>query len=205
MWNATIRNYSSRASIWAVGTPLGFVGHSSGFRSLLGLVKFAFGSEFKGSISTIHRTFSPFLVRICLQCYKVHTTQIDCSIDLMQIWQLLISINWISSHAWLPYICLWFSFFSNVYHFACHWPTALKFGCITNFDMLFLVMGFISLVDEIQFMLISSRHICIRSISYFTSFTKKVYLFPRIQGISQKSDNCHDVVVSGWFLSNLMQ
>ena len=29
--------------------------------------------------------------------------------------------------------------------------------------MLFLVMGFISLVDEIQFMLISSRHICIRS------------------------------------------
>ena len=32
---------------------------------------------------------------------------------------------------------------------------------VTNFDMLFLV---ISLVDEIQFMLISSRHICIRSI-----------------------------------------
>ena len=36
--------------------------------------------------------------------------------------------------------------------------------CLTNFDMLFLVMGFISLVDEIQFMLIRSRHICIRSI-----------------------------------------
>ena len=31
--------------------------------------------------------------------------------------------------------------------------------------MLFLMMGFISLVDEIQFMLISSRHICIRSIA----------------------------------------
>ena len=45
------------------------------------------------------------------------------------------------------------------------WPTALKLGCITNFDMLFLVMRFISLVDEIQFMLISSRHICIRSIA----------------------------------------
>ena len=32
-------------------------------------------------------------------------------------------------------------------------------GCVTNFDMLFLVMGYISLVDEIQiqFMLISSR------------------------------------------------
>ena len=37
-----------------------------------------------------------------------------------------------------------------------------ELGCITNFDMLFLVMGFIALVDEIQFMLISSRHICIR-------------------------------------------
>ena len=45
------------------------------------------------------------------------------------------------------------------------WPTALKLGCVTNLDMLFLVLGFISLVDEIQFMLISSRHICIRSIS----------------------------------------
>ena len=49
----------------------------------------------------------------------------------------------------LPYICLLFSGFSNVYHSACVWPTALKLGCITNFDMLFLVMGFISLVDEI--------------------------------------------------------
>ena len=28
-------------------------------------------------------------------------------------------------------------------------PTALKLGCITNSDMLFLVMGFIPLVDEI--------------------------------------------------------
>ena len=36
---------------------------------------------------------------------------------------------------------------------------------ITNFDTLFLVMGLISLVDEVQFMLISSRHICIRSIA----------------------------------------
>ena len=38
---------------------------------------------------------------------------------------------------------------------------ALKPGCVTNLDMLFLVMGLISLVDEIQFMLISSHHICI--------------------------------------------
>ena len=54
--------------------------------------------------------------------------------------------------------------FSNVYHSACVCPTALKLGCITNFDMLFLVMGFIALVDEIQFMLFSSHHICIGSI-----------------------------------------
>ena len=60
------------------------------------------------------------------------------------------------------HLSLLFSSFSNVYHFACVWPTALKLGCITNFDMLFLVMVLISLVDEIQFMLISSRHICIR-------------------------------------------
>ena len=40
--------------------------------------------------------------------------------------------------------------------------TALKLGSVTNFDMLFLVMGFISLIDEIQFMLISSCHIYIR-------------------------------------------
>ena len=56
--------------------------------------------------------------------------------------------------------------FSNAYYFTCVWPTALKFSCVTNLDMLFLTMGFISLVDEIQFMLISSCHICIRWIQY---------------------------------------
>ena len=60
--------------------------------------------------------------------------------------------------------CLLFWVFSNVYHFASVWSTALKLGCLTNFDMLFLVMGFIPLVDEIQFMQISSHYICIRSI-----------------------------------------
>ena len=60
---------------------------------------------------------------------------------------------------------LFFWVFTNVYHSACVWPRALKLGCVTNFNMLFLVMGFISLVDEIQFMLISSRHICIRSMT----------------------------------------
>ena len=53
--------------------------------------------------------------------------------------------------------CLLFSGFSNVYHFVCVRPRALKLGCCSNFDMLFLVMGFISLVDQIQFMLINSR------------------------------------------------
>ena len=33
-------------------------------------------------------------------------------------------------------------------------PTALKLGCVSNLDTLFLMMEFISLVDEIQFMLI---------------------------------------------------
>ena len=95
--------------------------------------------------------------------------------DLMQIWRLLISINWILSikemnpittrvcQNWPPYICLLFSCFSNVYHSACVWPTALKLRCVANLDTLFL-FTFISLVDEIQFMLISGRHICIRSI-----------------------------------------
>ena len=48
-----------------------------------------------------------------------------------------------------------FSGFSNVYHSACVWSGILELGCITNFDMLFLVIfGFIWLVDEIIFMLI---------------------------------------------------
>ena len=39
---------------------------------------------------------------------------------------------------------------------------------VTHLDTLFLVIGFISLVDEIQCMLISSCNICIRSIvEYF--------------------------------------
>ena len=47
------------------------------------------------------------------------------------------------------------------------WPTALKLGCISNFNMRFLLMGLISLVDEIQFMLISSHHICILKVYTF--------------------------------------
>ena len=62
-----------------------------------------------------------------------------------------------------------FSGFPNVYHFACVSPTALKLYRVTNLDTLFLVMGFNSLVDEIQFMLIGRRHICIRSIRQATA------------------------------------
>ena len=67
---------------------------------------------------------------------------------------------------------LLFSSFSNVCHSPFVWPTALKLGCITNYDMLFLVMGFISLVDKIQLMLISSRHICIRSMAMENRLSK---------------------------------
>ena len=37
-------------------------------------------------------------------------------------------------------------------------PTFLQIGCVINFDMLFLVIGFNSVVDEIKLMLICSRH-----------------------------------------------
>ena len=74
---------------------------------------------------------------------------------------------------WLPYICLLFSGFSNVYHFTCVWPTALKLGCITNSDMLFLVMGFNSLVDKIKFMLISSRHFYTRRNMFLMNLSRR--------------------------------
>ena len=54
-----------------------------------------------------------------------------------------------SDHTFVSYI---FSDFSNVYYSAYISPTALKLGRIINFDMLFLVMKLISLVDEKQFM-----------------------------------------------------
>ena len=78
-------------------------------------------------------------------------------------------------------------------NFACVWSTALKLGCITNLDMLFLVMGFISLVDEIHYMLISSRHICIRSIDFFLNLN-----YPQIN----KVGTCDHVVIVGlvWWL-----
>ena len=44
-----------------------------------------------------------------------------------------------------PYICHLFWGFSNVCHSACVWPTALKLGCVTNFDMLFRKMGIVCL------------------------------------------------------------
>ena len=105
--------------------------------------------------------------------------------------------NYTSTHAWLPHICFLFSGFSNVYHSACVWPTALKLGCITNFDMLFLVTGFNSLVNGIQFMLISSRHICVRSVAV-SFFWGGLFLF-----FPQHGPSFHDwsAARSCWWMS----
>ena len=74
---------------------------------------------------------------------------------------------------------------SNVCQSTCVWPTALKLGCITNFDTLFLVMGLISLVGEIQFMLISNRHICIRFATFnFWHRTTQRLTLPQDRNIS---------------------
>ena len=54
-----------------------------------------------------------------------------------------------SKLAWLPYICLLFSSLSDIPR-----VYSSETWLYYKFDMLFLVMGFISLVDEIQFMLI---------------------------------------------------
>ena len=83
----------------------------------------------------------------------------------------------------LPYICLLFSALSNlnVYHFACVWPTALKLGRITNVDMLFLTMRFISLFYENKFMLISGSHVWNRSVLYVhlpIGYTPPLLLLP---------------------------
>ena len=62
----------------------------------------------------------------------------------------------LSNYKWTPCgltaSCLIFGF-SNVWHSAGVWPTALKLDCVTNFDMVFLVIGFICLLDEIKFIL----------------------------------------------------
>ena len=47
-----------------------------------------------------------------------------------------------------------------MYVILCVLPSALKLGHVTNFNMLFLVMmGFICLVDEVKFMLMSSYNL----------------------------------------------
>ena len=56
-------------------------------------------------------------------------------------------------------------------------PIFLKLGWITNFDMLFLVMGFISLDDETKVMLISSHHFCIRTTERYPGFQRFSFLF----------------------------
>ena len=59
-----------------------------------------------------------------------------------------------STQASLPYICLLFSGSSSVCYIAGVCPKFLKVGCVTNVDKVFLVMRFISLIDEIKFLLI---------------------------------------------------
>ena len=44
--------------------------------------------------------------------------------------------------------------------------------CVTNLDMFFLAMGFISLFNEIQFMLISSRHFRVNLYGSLTFFLR---------------------------------
>ena len=59
-----------------------------------------------------------------------------------------------STQASLPYICPLFSGSSSVCYIAGVCPKFLKVGCVTNVDKVFLVMRFISLIDEIKFLLI---------------------------------------------------
>ena len=104
------------------------------------------------------------------------------------------------SQAW-PYICLLFSGFSNVCHSAAFWPTALKLGCITNFDMLSLVIGFISLVNEIQFMLISSRHRIGLLDVFLTLYTIHTSHLVEIQALPRSTCGYTLQSVSTFFLS----
>ena len=63
----------------------------------------------------------------------------------------------------MPDLSLVFEFFKYL-PFRVSLAYSSEHGCITNFGMLFLVMGFISLIYEIQFMLTSSRHIYITEV-----------------------------------------
>ena len=106
---------------------------------------------------------------------------------------------------WLPYICLLFLGFSNVCHFACVWHTALKLGCINNLDTLFLVTGLISFIDEIQFMLISSRHICIRSMQTIIRYWAKLkhtLIYPNITCLTMTRKD--ELIVVRHFCWNIM-
>ena len=73
--------------------------------------------------------------------------------------------------------------FSNVCHFTCVCPTALKRSLRTKFDMLFLMMWFTCLSGENRFMLISGGHISNRSIPH--SFLNSPPHWGRREGASQ--------------------
>ena len=69
-----------------------------------------------------------------------HIREVFCQ----QLWNF--SKAWVD---WLPYICLlWFLKCLQVFFFC---QQLWNFGCIANFDMTILLMGFISLVDDIKF------------------------------------------------------
>ena len=84
--STTIRKYSLRAFIWVV-TPLDLL-NSSGFRSFLGLVKFAFGSERVKMISWDHSVptnilnkhylFSQWTSQLLFFCFPWPEQHDDC-------------------------------------------------------------------------------------------------------------------------------
>ena len=77
--------------------------------------------------------------------------------------------------------CLLFSGFSNVCHFTCIWPRALKLGCVTNVDMLFLTNGFICLFYENKFVLISGGHISNRPVYCTQCYAQCCIVCPVLQ------------------------
>ena len=109
--------------------------------------------------------FCPLPVHQTQEQRKCIIGMLDIMFDRNQTSQNVVPSNIVYHAGQMSKTCFikqcWMMFYGNV---LLVWPTALKLRYITNCGMLFLVMGFISLVDDIQFMLISRHHICIRSV-----------------------------------------
>ena len=97
-------------------------------------------------------------------------------IDFMQIWRLLITINWIASTKEMNSITR-----KSVSKLVTQ-PTHL----VTHF-----VMGLIPLVDEIQFMLISSRHI--RHKVYASNIKTAKMQAPQTSNLLQSCPTAHRI------------